>query len=307
MELEWLDTTALPSNGVISLEECLAQGLTRPDVTRLVRKGLLVRMLPRVYRTAGTPETFTQKLWAAHKWAEESALFSHHTALRMRGWPCPPGDYADMSTTRKVRSPVSWLDLHFTRRDPFHDAVSIGGLPVTGPARTLLDSASALSSIRLEMALDHALRKGCITITDLWQALIEDGGRGCTGVRRLKKLLEAREKGKARSHSDLEILLDRLLAGSSLPPYERQFEVATQEGIPAHLDFAWPKARLGVESEGFDVHIKRLQWQSDMARQNALAQIGWLLLRFSWFDITRRPDYVLETIATTLAARLRAA
>jgi very-short-patch-repair endonuclease len=157
------------------------------------------------------------------------------------------------------------------------------------------------------MALDHALRKGGVTVTDLWSTLIEEGGRGCAGARRLRELVQARDDGKARSHSDLEILLDRLLAGSTLPPFQRQFEVVTREGIPAHIDFAWPEARLGVESEGFDVHMRRLQWQSDMARQNALAQVGWLLLRFSWYDVTRRPEYVLETIATTLAMRLRAA
>ena len=62
-----------------------------------------------------------------------------------------------------------------------------------------------------------------------------------------------------------------------------------------------------MESEGFDVHMRRLQWQSDMARQNALAEVGWLLLRFSWYDVTRRPEYVLETIGATLEMRLRAA
>jgi very-short-patch-repair endonuclease len=307
MDLGWLDPAALPVHGVVSLEECVAQGLTRTDVSRLVSTGLLVRMLPRVYRTAGGAATLKQAVFAAHKWAGESAVFSHRTALRLRRWPCPPGIDVDMSTTKKTRSPTSWLDLHFTRRDPFDGAVSIGGLPVTGAARSLIDAASALSSIRLEMALDHALRKGGVTVTDLWSTLIEEGGRGCAGARRLRELVQARDDGKARSHSDLEILLDRLLAGSTLPPFRRQFEVATREGIPAHIDFAWPEARLGVESEGFDVHMRRLQWQSDMARQNALAQVGWLLLRFSWYDVTRRPEYVLETIATTLAMRLRAA
>jgi len=112
---------------------------------------------------------------------------------------------------------------------------------------------------------------------------------------------------EARSHSDLEILFDKLLSASSLPPYERQLEVVARSGVPAHIDFAWPAARLGVECEGFDVHMRRLQWQSDMARQNALTEVGWLLLRFSWYDVTRRPEYVLDTIAATLEMRRRVA
>lgn len=35
--------------------------------------------------------------------------------------------------------------------------------------------------------------------------------------------------------------------------------------------------------------------------------VGWLVLRFSWWDVTRRPNYVVETIATTLTARLLSA
>jgi hypothetical protein len=217
MDLEWLDSAAAPGHGVVSLDECLAQGLTRTDVSRLVRHGLLVRMLPRVYRTAGAAESFQQAVWAASKWAGDSALFSHRTALRLRGWPFPPGRYVDMSTTKKLRSPAQWLDLHFTRRDPFEEAGSIGGLPVTSGGRSLLDATSVVSTIRLEMALDHALRVGGVTVTDLWATLIEEGGRGCTGARRLRRLVEARDDGKARSHSDLEILLDRLLTSSTLP------------------------------------------------------------------------------------------
>jgi very-short-patch-repair endonuclease len=307
MELDWLDPAALPGHGVVSLDECLDRGLTRSDVSRLVERGLLIKMLPRVYRTAGAAGSFQQSLWAAHKWAGGSALFSHRTALKLRKWPVPPGRYVDMSTVSRTKSPAEWLNLYMTRRNPSDGASSIEGLPVTGAGRRLLDAASSLTSIRLEMALDHALRVGGVSVTDLWTTLMEEGGRGCTGTRRLRALVEVRDDGKARSHSDLEILLDRLLTGSTLPPCRRQFEVVTRNGIPAHIDFAWPAARLGVESEGFDVHMRRLQWQSDMARQNALAQVGWLLLRFSWYDVTRRPEYVLETIATTLATRLRAA
>lgn len=307
MDLDWLDPAALPGHGVVSLDDCFDHGLSRSDVSRLVRRGLLIKMLPRVYRTAGASESFLQAVWAAHKWAGDSALFSHRTALKLRGWPAPPGRYVDMSTKGRTRSPVPWLNLITTRRNPFPGAAVAAGLPVTGAGRSLLDAASLLTSVRLEMVLDHALRVGDVTVTDVWESLIEDGGRGCAGIGRLRNLIEARDDGKARSHSDLEVLLDRLLATSSLPPCRRQFEVATQDGIPAHIDFAWPEARLGVESEGFVVHGQRLQWQNDMVRQNALARVGWLLLRFSWYDVTRRPEYVIETIATTLAMRLRAA
>src|SRR5918996_2683559 len=142
MELDWLDPTSLDSHGVVSLAECLDHGLTRSDVARLVRRGLLRKMLPRVYRTPGAAASFQQALWAAHKWAGKSAVFSHRTALTLRKWPVEPGRYVDMTTMNRTKSPTAWLNLIVTRRDPFDGAGSIGGLPVTGAGRSLMDAAS---------------------------------------------------------------------------------------------------------------------------------------------------------------------
>jgi very-short-patch-repair endonuclease len=70
----------------------------------------------------------------------------------------------------------------------------------------------------------------------------------------------------------------------------------TRSGVPADVDFAWPEAKLAVEVDGYRWHSGRQQWQNDMQRQNALAEVGWLVLRFSWYDVTNRPDYVIRTI-----------
>jgi very-short-patch-repair endonuclease len=144
-------------------------------------------------------------------------------------------------------------------------------------------------------------------VQDMWAMLEARGGRGCTGTKAIRRLLEERTDGRARSQSTFEIVTDELLRNSSLPPYFRQFEVMTKLGMSAYIDFAWPEARLGVEADSYKWHSGRQQWQNDMERQNALAEIGWLLLRFSWWDVTRRPNYVLDTIGSTLEARLLSA
>jgi len=195
--------------------------------------------------------------------------------------------------------------LHYTCRDPFVDAIEIEGLPVTSAGRTILDSAAVAYRWQVEAALDDALRRKLITVDDMWRILAKSGGRGRKGSALVRALLEERSDGRARSHSLLEIKLDRLLRNSMVPPYFRQFEVMTTSGTPADVDFAWPEAKLAVEVDGYEWHSGRRQWQNDMERQNALVEVGWLVLRFSWDDVTKRPEYVIRTILE--AYRLRAA
>jgi very-short-patch-repair endonuclease len=302
-----IDRLGRARHGVFSLDDLFAMGLTREAIGRRVRSGRLIRVYEGVFRTPGSPATWEQGLWAALAWARGDCVFSHRSGLLLHRLAGATDRVVEMTVTRKSRTPDPNLILHYTSRNPFNYSQLRDGLPVTSVPRTLLDVAAVLKSWHLELALDDALRRGATSVSDMWSMLQRWGGRGCTGSKAIRRLLEERTDGRARSQSTFEIVTDELLRNSSLPPYFRQFEVMTKLGIPAFIDFAWPEARLGVEADSYKWHSGRQQWQSDMERQNALAEIGWLLLRFSWWDVTRRPNYVLETIASTLEARLLSA
>lgn len=38
------------------------------------------------------------------------------------------------------------------------------------------------------------------------------------------------------------------------------------------------------------------RFQRDRTRQNALVAAGYTVLRFTWFDVTERPEYVIRTV-----------
>jgi very-short-patch-repair endonuclease len=299
-----IDRVGRARHGIFSVEDLLAMGLTRQGISRRVKSGRLIPLYEGVYRSSGAPVTWEQALWAAHAWARGDCVFSHRSGLLLHRLAGASDRVVEMTVTRKSRSPDPNLILHYTSRDPFEHARVKDGLPVTSIPRTMLDVASVLRPWHLELALDDALRRGTVLVPDMQWMLERWGGRGCTGTKALRRLLDERTDGRARSQSTFEIVTDRLLSNSPLPPYFRQFEVMTKQGISALIDFAWPDAKLGVEADSYKWHSGRQQWQSDMERQNALAEIGWLLLRFSWWDVTRRPNYVLDTIGSTLAARL---
>ena len=299
-----LDLLGRKQHGILSVDDLTAGGLGPDAITRLLKNKSLMRVYRGIYRMSGAPNTWQQALWAAKKWAGEDCVFSHRSGLLLLGLAGATDRVVEMTVTRKIQSPDRRILLHYTCRDPFADAIEVEGLPVTSAGRTVLDSAAVAYRWQVEAALDDALRRKLITVDDMGRILAKSGGRGRKGSALLRALLEERSDGRARSHSRLEIKLDGVLRNAAVPPYFRQFEVMTKSGTPADVDFAWPEVKLAVEVDGYRWHSGRQRWQSDLERQNALAEVGWLVLRFTWYDVVSRPEYVIRTITEAYRRRV---
>jgi very-short-patch-repair endonuclease len=73
-----------------------------------------------------------------------------------------------------------------------------------------------------------------------------------------------------------------------------------------HVDAAWPEVKLAVEFDGAAFHADRDAWQRDLRRDAALAALGWVVLRFSHADVTRRPAACRAQVAAAYRSRLHA-
>ena len=63
----------------------------------------------------------------------------------------------------------------------------------------------------------------------------------------------------------------------------------TQHRIGAkRYDFAWPQHKVVVETDSWLAHANQVAFQADRSQTNALQLAGWLVLRFTWADLTRR-------------------
>jgi very-short-patch-repair endonuclease len=58
---------------------------------------------------------------------------------------------------------------------------------------------------------------------------------------------------------------------------------------------------LVIETDGFEFHSNRAEYRKDRRRANALAERGYVLLRFTYEDIRFRPWAVLAQVAAVLA------
>ena len=74
------------------------------------------------------------------------------------------------------------------------------------------------------------------------------------------------------------------------------------DGRVAFLDFAYPQIRLGIELDGHAWHATARQRQRDHERQNQVVIADWTILRFTFEDVSRRPEYVTTLVRRALVA-----
>ena len=67
-----------------------------------------------------------------------------------------------------------------------------------------------------------------------------------------------------------------------------------------HADLSYPRIRLDVEVDSRSWHLNRVSFERDRERDNELQMLGWTVLRFTWAQIRYRPEWVIDTIRTTI-------
>jgi very-short-patch-repair endonuclease len=207
----------------------------------------------------------------------ERAALSHFSAAVLWGLLNDGGGAAHV-TAPKVRR-ASGLVVH---RAPLEDE-EIGkraGIPVTTPARTLIDLADVAPLRTLERAMDEAefLRLDCTGLTP------KRGRKGC-GV--LMGVLAEHRPGSTRTRSHLEELFIALCDRYRLPRPEVNVHVEGYE-----CDFVWREQRLIVETDGGAAHSRPRAMKRDPTRDADLMIAGWRVWRVTYEQLWRAPDAV---------------
>lgn len=73
-------------------------------------------------------------------------------------------------------------------------------------------------------------------------------------------------------------------------------------GRPVTPDFRLARARLVVEIDGWAFHTDPDRFEHDRARQNLLVGAGYRVLRFTWAQLTERPDWVVDQVRGVLGS-----
>lgn len=289
-------------DGVVTLREVLAAGLSRKDVRRAVESGRWRRLGRAVYRIramggADPAAVRRASIRAAVLSLGAGAVAVFDTAAELHGIAG-----LRLGVTIHVSVPGAVAKVRVDDRVQVHqlslpdDAVSaVRGIAATTPLRTAADLICRLDRFAAISVLDSSLNRGLLVPADLEAipALIR-GRRGAVAARRY--VAEA----DGRAQSPLETRVRLRCTDGRVPPDDLQHPIRDTDGyLLAVADLAWPAARVAVEADGREPHGSPDAIYQDRWRQNRMANAGWTILRFTWAD-TLRSGYIPETVRSAL-------
>jgi hypothetical protein len=276
-------------HGVVARRQLTELGLSRHAVGRLLQRGRLHVVHRGVYAVGYRKLTRAGGWMAAVLAAGDGAVLSHRSAAALLGLRDSARARIELTAPRDVQRPGLRVCHSVLPRDEVttHDAI-----PVTTPARTLLDLAALLDEHKLARAAERAEALRLTSPTSLAELTERYPGR--PGTPNLRRLIGERRIVPTTTANDFERRFLSLLDAGELP------RPLVNESLDPHTtpDFRWTAQRLIVELDGFETHGTRAAFERDRARDRALMAAGWRVAR-----ITKRQ---LEAAPATLAAELRA-
>jgi hypothetical protein len=228
--------------GVVTLAQAVACGLSPDTVRRRARDGRWTRLHPSVYLVGGHRLTGEARVWAAWLWAGERSTVCGPAAAFRHGMLSRPPEVVDVTLPaalhRRMRPGVR---LHRHDLLPV-DRVGFGGLWVTAPPLTALETALALpdGSTFLDRALQRHVR-----FPTLYRAYCRHLGR--SGWARARELICA---SADRADSAAERLLVRILRDGGVTGWVLGHPFGSWR-----IDLAFPLHKVGVEVDGWAWHV----------------------------------------------------
>src|SRR5216684_4092498 len=306
-------------HGVISRGQALECGMSQDAIRVRLRNGRWQRLAAGVYTTFSGDPPRLALIWAGLLAAGPSAAISHQTAAELYQLGRRPARsiHVTVPVERQVRrgprgvarAGVAWECGQAPGRDVppliVHRSSRIGRTRhlVLLPPRTRIE----------ETVVD--LTQDAPTFDEAYHWLSQAcGSRLCTASM-IRGALDLRKT--VRYRAELEAALGHVADGALSPlEYRYVHGVERPHGLPAarrqapvilggqrrYLDNLYQDYLLAVELDGIAAHPVDERWR-DIRRDNSLAGLGVLTLRYSWSDVTGQRCVVAGQIAAILAQR----
>jgi hypothetical protein len=279
--------------GLFSVSQARAAGHDRADIKKRLRSEEWLSLGRAVLQVTGRSSRPDDGLVLAQLRAGPAAVVGFEHAARLLGWDLPRAPREP-----RLLVPLACKNGLGYRVQLSDDEVILRGvLRLTTPRRTALDIASTSDFGTSVIILDSALRSGQTTLEDLRRTFARAGRSGVRAARIALESVDPLSGSVPESRARL------LFAEAGLPAPVSQFVLRDGLRFVARLDFAWERALLAVEIDGFAYHSAGGDFQADRSRQNAVQLQGWLVLRFTVADLRDDPGRVIGEIREALLRR----
>jgi Transcriptional regulator, AbiEi antitoxin len=283
---EELARLASVAHGVVRREQLFAAGLTAAEIRSRMRRGALIRVHPGVYRVGhrapSVEARYLAAVWACGEGALLCGLAAAFLLGLVGGGVAPRAEVVARSERR-----IQGVRVRRARRGDGLIAFRWRGVPVTSPARTMVDLASVLSLNALARAFHEAgIRHD--TSPDQVEAVLARR-RTSPGAAKLRAVIHG---DVPVSLSVLERRFVRLLEAHGLP--------LPQTNRPAggrRIDCRWPDHRLTIELDGYRYHRSRHAWELDRRREREARARGDDFRRFTYGDVEQPRAMLAELVS----------
>jgi very-short-patch-repair endonuclease len=281
---------AASSWGVLSARELAECGLSHDAIMRRARRGALNRIHRGVYAVGHSRPPPEGMLLAAVKACGPGAVASHASAAWLWGLVERAGAKPEVTVPGPSALAHAGIDGHRTAILEQDDRALLRGVPVTAPARTLIDLAGRFSRQPLRRAVRQAQSLGLVSPGELLEAIERLGPR--RGSRMLAEIVAT---GPAPTRSGLEdVVLELLLNGGlAHPDVNKPLFLDGHRVIP---DFRWPDQALVLEADSRKWHENQTAREDDAERQALLEAHGERVVRVTWAQAVWRPHQTLARV-----------
>jgi very-short-patch-repair endonuclease len=284
--------------GAVSIKQLRAAGVTWKAQNAAISSGWLAPVEPTVLVVAGSPDTWHRRLWIGLLALDGHGWVSHDAAASLHGLDRARPDAVEFTVPRRYRTPSCSALVHTTDSIGPVDVLTLAGLRCSSATRTILDLARArIPTVRLEAAIDSAVRLGLSAPLVLERRLSELRGPGRWGAPTLDRLL---------IDSGGESLLERrflaLMRKGRLPRPITQARQRRDGRHIARVDFLFAAYPVVVEVTGRLGHSTPRERDRDAQRRNELIDLGFRVYEYTWHHVTERRAWVIATMRRRLTA-----
>ena len=293
---------ARDQHGAFSWAQARSLGVTAGMAARRTRNGEWLRPARSVYLVAAAPTTWRQAVKAAELSLPGSAV-GGSSALELYG--LPGGNRGVVRLTVPSGS-SGRTPLAIVRRSDLVTTTRVDGFRVVTPEQAAFDVAGGVSTAELERIVEGALLEGRTSTARLERRLAALDGSRLAGIDKIRAVILDHGAGLVVPESELERLLYRALDLAEVPGVIRQATPPWKPHSRERLDALAPGWRVVFEADGRRWHARREAMERDRRRDHEAAANGFLVLRFTWAQLTSGLDEVVEIIRATGAWRAAA-
>jgi very-short-patch-repair endonuclease len=288
-----LHRIAARQHGLFTRRQAQSAGFSPYQVRRRIQTGEWFTVLGQVLCLPGAQVTPTLRDRAAQL-AVPGSVLAGPSAARLWGMPVPDHE-PHLYVPRHANSRLAGLRLLHGVPD-VRDVGWHGRTAITLRARTVYDCLRLLPALQATALLDRALQQGWIAVADLVDRIQRDTAR-----RDLGKIVRVARGVVDGTRSAAERVTTDLLRRGGIGGWLANQPIHDGRGLIGIGDIVFEAIKLVVELDGRAFHVTPEHFQRDRRRQNRLIAAGWTVLRFTWWDLTERPDDVLAQIRAAVA------